>query len=265
VFFGRRSDSISSEERMPSLTADSAEFKQLLDALSSELIDASFHFTLHQNLQAATPDYWMVFSQSNTFWTLTLSAQMDAVVIRLCKAYDQYGGTKPTLNLRSLLETIKDNLHFFDEPNFRERVKDNSFVDSLAKGSRKPDPVQLQTDLEFVTHNPLVKKLTDWRNKVYSHLSLDVVLNPKEFHSASPLSFADIRTLLENGITILNRYSGLFEASSYSTMMVGGEDYLWVLKTAKEALQAYQARIEAEFKAIQTMRPPSEATESPAD
>jgi hypothetical protein len=234
---------------MGSLTADSAEFSQLLDALWNELVDASFHFRLHQNLQAATPEYGMVFSQSNTFWTLTLSAHMDAVVLRLCKAYDRYD-SKPTLNLRSLLETIRENLHLFDEPNFRERLKDNPFVDSLAKESKKPDPVQLQKDFDFVNGSHLAKKLSDWRNKVYSHLSLDAVLNPKEFKANSPLSFVEIRTLMDSALTILNRYSGLFAANYYSTMMIGGDDYLWVLKTAKEALQAHEARIEAEFKQL---------------
>lgn len=234
---------------MGSLTADSTEFKRLLDALANELLDAKFHFTMHQNLQAATPDYWMVFNQSNTFWTLTKTAHMDAVVMRLCKAYDRYDA-KPTLNLRSLLETIKDNLHLFDEPNFRERLKDNPFVDSLAQESRKPDPVQLQKDFDYVNGNHLVKRLSEWRHNVYSHLSLDAVLNPSKLHTASPLLFTEIETLLDNGLTILDRYSGLFAANYHSTMMIGEDDYLWVLKTAKKAMDAYQRRIKAEFKQL---------------
>jgi hypothetical protein len=250
------------KEYMGSLTADSAEFRRLLDALGNELVDAKFHFSLHQNLQKATPEYWDVFHQSNTFWTFTLNAHMDAVILRLCKAYDQYGA-KPTLNLRSLLETIKDNLHLFDEPNFRERLKDNPFVDSLATEPRKPDAAQLQEDLDFVCGNHLVKKLNEWRNKVYSHLSLEVVLNPKEFNTNSPLSFAEIETLLKNGLTILNRYSGLFAANFYSTMMIGRDDYLYVLKAVKEALRAYEARIEAQVQAIQN-HVPADVTE-PSD
>lgn len=247
---------------MPSLTADSTEFRQLLDALWSELVDANFHFSLHQNLLKATPDYWMVFKESNTFWTLTLSAHLDAVVLRLCKAYDRYD-SKPNLNLRSLLETIKDNLHLFDKLSFRERLKDNPFVDSLAKESRKPDPAQLQEDFDFVSGNHLVRKLIDWRNKVYSHLSRDVVFNPRAFNTNSPLSFTEIKTLIDHGFTILNRYSGLFAANYYSKTMIGHDDYLWVLKTSKEALQAYEARMEAEFKAVQAA-PPSEVRE-PSD
>jgi hypothetical protein len=238
---------------MGSLTSDSAEFKALLDAMWNELVDASFHFTMHQNLQAATPEYGTVFSQSNTFWGLVLSAHMDAVILRLCKAYDRYDA-KPTLNLRSLLETIKDNLHLFDEPNFRERLKDNPFVDSLAQESRKPDPAQLQRDFDFVNGSHLVKTLSEWRHNVYSHLSLDAVLNSKDFNTKSPLSFVEIKALLDNALVILNRYSGLFSANYYSTMMIGKDDYLWVLKTAKKALQVHRERIEAEIKQLATNR-----------
>jgi hypothetical protein len=37
--------------------SDSAEFKRLLEALADELIDAREHFRLHQNLNAAIPEY----------------------------------------------------------------------------------------------------------------------------------------------------------------------------------------------------------------
>src|SRR6267378_3311237 len=111
--------------------SDSAEFKRLLEALVDELIDARDHFRLHQDLDAAIPEYGVEFNQSPVFWNMTRSAHMDATLIRLFKAYDLYEG-KPSLNLRNFLETIKAHLHLFDEPNFRERLKENAFVDSLA-------------------------------------------------------------------------------------------------------------------------------------
>jgi len=147
--------------------SDSAEFKRLLEALADELIDAHDHFRLHQDLNATIPEYQVEFNQSAEFWTITLSAHMDATLLRLCKAYDLYEG-KPSLNLRNFLETIQANLHLFDEPNFRERLKDNPFVDSLAASARKPDAAQLQQDLESASNaNPSVKKLTIWRHNYY--------------------------------------------------------------------------------------------------
>jgi HEPN superfamily AbiU2-like protein len=51
------------------------------------------------------PEYAVEFRQSWTFWFLTLGAHLDAVLHRLCKAYDQYGSGNPTVNLRNLLDT----------------------------------------------------------------------------------------------------------------------------------------------------------------
>jgi hypothetical protein len=45
---------------------DSAEFKPLLEALVDELIDAHDHFRLHQDLDAAIPDYQAEFEDPNS-------------------------------------------------------------------------------------------------------------------------------------------------------------------------------------------------------
>jgi hypothetical protein len=45
---------------------DSAEFKRLLEALVDELIDAHDHFRLHQDLDAAIPDYHAEFKDPNS-------------------------------------------------------------------------------------------------------------------------------------------------------------------------------------------------------
>jgi|SRR6185437_6679336 len=120
------------------------EFHRLLLGLVDELIDAQIHFNLYQNLVAAKSDYAIELTQSWTFWSLTISAHMDVTLLRLCKAYDQYGNDNPSLNLRNLLDTITAHMDLFDEPNFRERLKKNRFVDSLAACPRRPDEMQLK-------------------------------------------------------------------------------------------------------------------------
>jgi hypothetical protein len=229
----------------------SEEFHRLLLALADELVDARIHFNLHQNLTAAMPEYAREFNQSWTFWSLTLSAHMDAVLLRLCKAYDQYGGNNPSLNLRSFLDTIQANLHLFDEPNFRERLKDNPFVDSLAADARRPDSAELEKDLESVSNtNPFVKKLTIWRNNYYAHRSPTSALDPKGFSRQNPLQFPEIEALLTNGVAIVNRYSHLFSATVHSTGIVGRDDYKSLLKSVRRDLEAYEARIQEEFAAM---------------
>lgn len=214
---------------------DSAQFKRLLEALVDELIDARDHFRLHQDLDASIPEYQTEFNQSVGFWTSTLRAHMDAAVLRLCKAYDQ-SKDKPNLNLRNFLETIQANLHFFDEANFRERLKDNAFVDSLAKDPRKPDTAQLRKDLEWVTNaNPLVKNLTLWRHHHVAHRSRSSALDPRGFAQQNPLPFSEIKALIDNGLRIVNDYSSLFSATVHTSTPI--KDYKYLLEAVRRDLK----------------------------
>jgi hypothetical protein len=230
---------------------DSAEFKRLLSALVDELIDAHDHFKLHQDLDAAIPDYQVEFNQSAAFWTLTLSAHMDATLLRLCKVYDLYKD-QPSLNLRNFLETIQANLHLFDEPNFRERLKDNPFVDSLATQPRKPDSTQLQKDLESVSKtNPFVNKLTIWRHNYFAHRSRTSALDPKAFTNQNQILFSEIEALIANGLRIVNHYSNLFNATVHTSYPA--KDYKCVLDAVRRDLKARELRIQDGFAAANTV------------
>lgn len=233
---------------MQSQIHSSEEFHRLLDALVRELINAQIHFKLHQDLVAAIPKYAHELNQSPTFWNLTVSAHLDAALFRLLRAYDQYDNGKPSLNLRTLLARIRDNIHLFDEPNFRQRLKDNPFVDSLASTSRKPDLAQLEQDMASVSDSdPLVKRLIIWRNNLYVHLSLDQALDPHALAKKFPFLIPDVEALLKNGTEILNRYSNLFAAVVHSTNMLGRGDYMSVLNAVRETVESHKNRVQEEI------------------
>lgn len=213
------------------------EFRRLLTALLEDLVDARFHFSLHQNLAKAAEEYATELAQSPTFWGLTLSAHMDAVLLRLCRAYDTH--EHGALNLRNLLDTIQGHLSIFDEPNFRQRLKGNSFVDSLAAGLQPPDQAQLQKDIELVSDSdPLVHKLVMWRHKYIAHRDSHFALNPKKFDAQYPLLFTEIDVLINRALEIGNRYSLLFDATAHATLMVGRDDYLNVLNAVREHVES---------------------------
>jgi hypothetical protein len=221
------------------------EFRRLLTVLLDDLVDARFHFSLHQNLVKAAEEYAVEFGQSPTFWGLTFSAHIDTVMVRLGRAYDTYDGS--VLNLRNLLDTIAANLSIFDEPNFRERLKGNAFVDSLATQLKPPDQAQLQKDIETVSNSdPLVHKLVMWRHNYIAHRNSQFALNPTKLSSQHPLLFTEIDVLLHRALEIGNRYSLLFDASAQSTLMVGRDDYLSVLKAVREHVEAYKRRLQEE-------------------
>lgn len=225
------------------------EFGFLLTALLDDLVDAGFHFSLHHNLAKAAEDYATELTQSPTFWGLTLSAHMDAVLLRLCRAYDAYGRT--ALNLRNLLDTIQAHLSIFDEPNFRPRLKGNLFVDSLAAELKPPDQAQLQKDIEVVSDSdPLVHKLVMWRHNYIAHRNSHFTLNPKKFDAQYPLLFAEIDVLITRALAIGNRYSLLFDATAHATLMVGRDDYLKVLNAVREHVEASESRLDEEWKRL---------------
>ena len=225
---------------------DSAEFQSLLDALASELVEANIHFKLYADLTGAISEYQEEYNQSTAFWSLTFQAHLDAAVFRLCKIYDQHTNT---LNLRNLLDTIKANISVFDTEDFRQRLKGNPFVESLSDESRKPDEKQLEIDLVYVSEeNPLVKNLIVLRNNFFAHRSAKNAITKRNLAEDYPLTIKNVEELLVDGMRLINRYSSLFRASTYSTNMVGRDDFQFVLKSIREHLALIEQRIEEERK-----------------
>jgi len=47
------------------------EFERLIDGLGADLVSASIHVQLHQDLLASVADFEREFNQARTFWHLT--------------------------------------------------------------------------------------------------------------------------------------------------------------------------------------------------
>ena len=190
-------------------------------------------------------NYASEFNESWTFWSLTFQAHWDTTLFRLCKIYDQHN---TSLNLRNLLDTIEANAGLFDVENFRARLKGNPFVDSLASGSTKPDLKQLQKDKEVVSEsNPLVKALVFWRNNFFAHRSAKHVAAKRSLTDHYTFDVAAVDTLLKEGMRILNSYSVLFRALSYSTQIVGHDDYKHILEASRSVLRKHEDEVSREL------------------
>lgn len=230
----------------------SDELNKLLDALALEIVDANIYHRLYTDLVDSIKDNARGFTQSNTFWSFTIDSLHDAQMIRLCRVFDQ---ESKTLNLFNLLETIKANVQFFDQKYFRQRLKDNAFVDSLAEVDRIPNESQLQKDIWFASdQNPLVKKLMIWRNNIIAHRGAKVSLGKDEILADNPLSQQEIETLLNESFTIFNRYSSLYRASTWSRTVVGHDDYKSLLKFLNLGLQKWDEDIKKELQELKRKR-----------
>ena len=151
------------------------ELSTLIHALGKEIVDANIYHRLHTDLVRALDENEEVYIESQTYWYLVLSSLRETSMIHLCRFYDQE--TK-SLCLHNLLDTIRHNIQYFEKDNFKERLKDNPFVDGLAEDNRLPDIDQLLEHIEFSCNkNPLVKKLMIWRNNIYAHKGAKSILN----------------------------------------------------------------------------------------
>jgi hypothetical protein len=219
------------------------ELEKLLDALSKDIVDANIYYQLFTGLQSVIPIYSKEINQSNTFWWSAISAIKEAYLFRLCRIYDQYS---TSLNLVNLLDTIKSNIPFFHETNFRERLKDNAFVDSLSEGVRIPSIQDLEEDIEFASlNNTIVKKLMLWRNNYYSHTSVKVSLG--KIDVLEEISKEEIELLLDKCFSKLNNYLSLYKATTWSRQVIGHDDYMSLFKFMRIGLEKYEADIQRQF------------------
>lgn len=229
---------------MPIRVRSDTDFKKLLGALAGDLVDAHVFFKLHADLlgslRAADE-----FKESRTFWSMTLQAHYDATIFRLCRIFDQYPGS---LNLSNFLETIQENLKIFEVDSFRDRLKGNPFVDSLAQNASQPNADQLAKDILFASiDNKLVKRVVDARNNFYAHRSSRDVINAADLEEKYGLSTDEVWTLLNGGVQVINRYSNLFHAQVYATNMIGHDDYEYVLNVIRADLEAKRAALAQEM------------------
>jgi len=130
---------------------------------------------------------------------------------------------------------VETHADFFSETPFRERHKTNARLESLAKHPRAIDMAQLSRDKEFCDRrkNPLVRNLRQWRNNKLAHSNYEEAVRAmSEFHARYPLPFSDIESLIMGRLGIVNRYSDLLDAMTYSDQIASnhGQDYRFVLE-----------------------------------
>ncbi|MFZ1641674.1 MAG: hypothetical protein WAV07_09620 [Candidatus Contendobacter sp.] len=223
----------------------SEELTLLLSALAQEIVDANIYHRLFCDVVDSIAAHEHEFRQSNTFWSLTIDALRDARLTHLCRVYDQESNS---LNLVNLLQTLKANLQFFNEASFRERLKGNAFVDSLADQSRIPDMTELDADIESAScRNPIVKKLMIWRNNLVAHRGAKAALGKNQVLRDNALSQEEIEQLLDHSFKTFNKYSSLYQASTWSRQVIGHDDYKSLLKFLGLGLDKWDEDIEHEI------------------
>jgi hypothetical protein len=238
---------MATEKMKESRVSGSGGLEELLDGVVREVLNAAAHWDLLKRLDAAISDHREEMEQSEEFWGLTLKAHYDVVLFYLGRLYDQEGCA---ISLGRLLLTVKS----------LARVPEESNKLRLPFGSAPGLEESVDKDLENVSvSDPLVKRLSELRNRVLSHTAPRLMRLPDL--SSLALSSEDIGILIERAIQIGNKYSILYRVSPFSRQAVGGDDYKNLLSLLTRGLASVHAEREAETHRIGEQAP----SWSPAD
>ncbi len=227
---------------------DDEELEQLIEELSHDIVYSKVYYDLFRDLTGSIEEYGREFDQTPVFWNLTLQAHKDAFFIRLCRVYDQQDNA---LHLHNWLKIIQANIHLFEADRFKERT-DTTFSRVLDSEARKPDLDQLKEDVKLVKpSNPLVKRLMVLRNNVFAHRSASGAKQDIDFFEEYPIQYLEVESLIDRAINILNRYSGLFQATEYYDEIVGGDDYEFILESIRSEIERADERIEEKLSRLE--------------
>jgi hypothetical protein len=148
---------------------------------------------------------------------LTAAAHLNCGLLQLCGVYDC---NDQAINLRRYLTEVQ-----------------KSWSREVAEASLT---LQLRIDIAICARRPscaypdrqpyvtLVRTLREWRNKIVAHLNYDVALfNGDAFRTRNAWTVSDIRQLIGEAVTIVDRYSfSRGKDIHYTECFEGRADYL---------------------------------------
>jgi hypothetical protein len=220
-----------------------ADVESLLDAIAQDITDAHANYRLFCDISDSITEFDTEMAQSKTFWGLTTTALKESALLHLCRVYDQTPGA---LSLAYLLNTFKANPDWFSEDKFRIRLSANPYVDSLAESNWIPSAEEIEADIKLATNeHKAVEKLTLWRSNVIAHRNAKFSMGKNQVLVDKPLSEKDVEFLLKNALSIYNRYSDSFRASTNISTMFGQDDYKSVLEYIRVGLAQRIAELES--------------------
>lgn len=240
---------------------DATEFRRLMRALALDVDYARIHWRLYQDLSNALEANPWIERNARTFWSLTLKAHQESALTALCRAFDSRADA---LSLGKWIEVIRDHLHLFDVAEFDKRNADHPFLATVREHAKRPDVAILDADAQRCSRkDPTVSKLIVFRGNVTAHRSALGALNADTEERAPPPMFVEIEQLLERAGDVLNTYTVLFSAETFSATIVGAKDYMQVIKPLAAAIEDYEKQITAEYRRL-GLEPPGESASKDA-
>ena len=198
-----------------------SEFKSLLEALASDIVNAHIHWQMFKDLRRLLAVYPDVANATPTFWGSTRLAHRSAALSALARAFDKHSDA---LHLHSWLLTIREHPAYFAPDALLKRYPNNLFAHMIARDAKPPDLAVLSADIELCSRcDPDVDALVRVRDSALAHRDGSLAAQGADARHPA-LTDDQVERLLTRALAIFNRYCTLFAAESYGTGTSGQKD-----------------------------------------
>jgi hypothetical protein len=203
------------------------ELEKFLLGLADEVITAAVHWRLYLDLRESVAEYARELNEAGAFWSMTIGAHLMTARSALFRAYDK---SPDGLNLPRLLQNVASHCQV--------------------------DRATINADKRRVSQSdPLVKKFIWQRNNLFAHKNLKNVLNGKTAELKNVLTKGEHDKLLERAVEILNRYDSAIFNHTWTTQMIGHDDFKRVLAAVRQSLELHEKKIQEQI-AEYNQKPP---------
>lgn len=210
------------------------EFKRVFNEVRRDINELQLHDQVFSGTVETLTKYPQIASNFRSFFTAFYSAIRTDLVIRLGRIYDPEGTGHESCTLVRCLESIRDNPNFFTDEAIKSRLtEDYRKANPKFLTFHRPDLKQIEKDLDQIIKSR--KPLINLRHKMYAHKDLETVLFGKKDVFLS--KHEEVKELIKLAHEIWNRYSQIWEASTYSSMIIYGDDYKWLFTSLRRGMK----------------------------
>jgi hypothetical protein len=221
---------------MDDLGGYSKALEHKLTSLASDVTEAAIHYRMFLDLWASRGEFEREFAESRAFWSLTLSAHLNAALLSVARAYDQH---PKAVSIRNLLA----DLHAEVVCRIESLVGSGAEVDRDLRNGVE----DLECDMRLATdQDPLVKRLVGYRGARLAHRSAGLVSKGEAGKALCGLEHEEIRQLIDRATSILNRTGQAHWRRTWISKIVGGDDYRIVLEAVRLRIEMQEAAIAEE-------------------
>lgn len=233
------------------LSGRTEEIISIAEGLWQQALNANSYYLIIKQYNDYFRDYKDEISMSSAFYSVAYQAMQDALFIELSKLFDKTTGV---INLRYLLKLCEEDkclpeyrelsdkngtivntsyIHkiktgeewyfkeYIEQENKFQKLFESSYTGEISKEMRASEYIDF-LGKQYNSMNGITEKLTQQRNKIYTHNDGKLKFNLKECLENNPLRFSDIQTLIDYAFDVtrfvIGALTGIEKAIAYANI-----------------------------------------------